>query len=372
MTWSAWHAKSQELAISAHAQLKLGNTEEAFALFAEAGEAENQALKALDHSKQRTLGITAVSAVSLWFKGRQLRAAENCAVEWLASGMLPKFASEQLKALLQAIWTSQAMRDANVSFLPGQVLIAVKGGQTIPGGAPLDLILEKVQTVQALFFRTIEHLKDLPHRKRGGPPHEIQEACKPWLLQAPPGSYQFSVAIQQPAQADFFKDESPHPTLVAQHFLSILQASSESPNEHLKELVPSDEYRSTFLKLTRNLAPTGKRYSEIVIRSSDDLQRVSLGIESRRTINHVLRPPPTKPQGESEEHVELHGILRALDLNKDWLELLMDTETLRVNGLSEAVDDLIGPMVNRTVTVRAIRRSGKTIRYEFLDIEGDD
>jgi hypothetical protein len=41
-------------------------------------------------------------------------------------------------------------------LLPGQVFFSVKGGDVVTGGAPLDLIVEKVQTIQPIFYRTIE------------------------------------------------------------------------------------------------------------------------------------------------------------------------------------------------------------------------
>jgi hypothetical protein len=44
----------------------------------------------------------------------------------------------------------------------------------------------------------------------------------------------------------------------------------------------------------------------------------------------------------------------------------MDGRLVRVNGLAEAVDDVIGPMVNRKVVVQ-VRRQGK--RFGFFDIE---
>jgi hypothetical protein len=252
------------------------------------------------------------------------------------------------------------------------VLVAVRGGQTISGGAPLDLIVEKVQTVQALFYRTIEHIKGYPHRKRGAPSHEIQEACRPWLLQAPPGSYQFSVAIQEPKQPDFFKDAGPNPKEIAHHFMSILRATSENPSLELPKLIPSEEYRTTFLKLARNLSPTGKNFSEVEVRASDEVHGVSLGSESRKVINRVLRPPEKRIESGEYEEIELRGILRALDLERDWLEIVIENEPVRIDGLSEAVDDVIGPMVNRAVVVRVSRRIGKTSRPKFLDIESDD
>ena len=229
MSWLSWHEKSEQLASEAHALLRKGDLDHAMNLFREAAEAENQALLAVDVTKARTLGVTTVSAVSLWFKARNYAEAEKLTIrDWPRTTCL-SLLSVSCEAYFTAIWNSQAMKSAGVSFLPGQVIVSVKGGDIITGGAPLDLIVEKVQTVQALFYRTIEFLKGMPHRKRGAPSAEIQEACRPWLLQAPAGSYQFSVVIQEPRQADFFKDAGPKADQVAYHFLSILKATSEDP-----------------------------------------------------------------------------------------------------------------------------------------------
>lgn len=371
MSWLVWHEESEKLASEAHVSVRRGEREQAKRLFAKAAEAESNALLALDRSKTRTFGITAVSAVSLRYKANHVLEAEKLALQCLASNELPAFATEQIRTLLQTIWAELAMHAAGLSFLPGQVLVSVKGGQTIPGGAPLDLIVEKVQTVQALFFRTIEFLKGIPHRKRGAPSLDIQEACRPWLLQTAPGSYQFAVAVQEPRQPDFFKDAGPQAEEVAHHFLAILKASSEDPASELPKLVPAKDYRSTFLKLARNLAPTGKNFSQIEVRSTDDIKGgVSLGPENRKSINQVLRPPQTHFEVDAEPEIELRGILRGLHLEKDWLELLIEGQIVHVDELPEAVDDVIGPMVNRPVKVQA--RRTKKDRYRFTDIETDD
>jgi hypothetical protein len=371
VSWLSWHERSERLASDAHVYARRGDHEGALRLFAEAAAAESRALDELDASKSRTLGITSVSAVSLWFKAHEFSRAEQLALRCLSSLKLPQFAVDQARALLQAIWTAQAMGDASVSFLPGQVFVAVRGGQTVTGGAPLDLIVEKVQTVQALFYRTIEFMKHVPHRKRGAPSIEIQEACRPWLFQAPAGSYQFSVAIQEPQQPDFFKDAGPQPEQVAVHFMSILKASSEDPTDQLPELVHSEEYRSTFLKLARNLAPTGKNFSQVEVRSADETQGISLGPENRKEINLALRPQGSKTETQEKTSTELRGVLRALNLEKDWLEVLLtDGQIVHVDGLNEAVDDVIGPMVNRPVIVQVKRKPRG--RWQFQDIEPED
>jgi hypothetical protein len=66
----------------------------------------------------------------------------------------------------------------------------------------------------------------------------------------------------------------------------------------------------------------------------------------------------------------LKGVLRALDLDDDWLEVAVDGKTERVKGVGEAVDDLIGPMVNREVNVRV--QPGPRKSLLFVDIEVDE
>jgi hypothetical protein len=365
MSWLSWHEMSERFASDAHVAGRRGDRSQALSLFRRAAEAESKALEELDHSKRRTLGITAVSTVSLWFKAEELSKAERVAMLWFTSDQLPPFAVSQLRQLVQSIWTSQAMHDAGVSFIPGQVIVSVKGGQTVVGGAPLDLIVEKVEAVQALFYRTIEYLKGIPHRRRGGPAQEIREACRPWLFQTQPGSYQFSVAVQEPRQPDFFKEAGPRPEQVAEHFMSVLKATSEDPVGLMPELVPAEDYRSTFLKLARNLAPTERSFGAVEVREAGDLSPVILVPETRTTINSVLRHKGLAGDKATEAQ-ELHGVLRALHLDKDWLVLSTDGGPVQINGLAEAVDDVIGPMVNRKVVVQ-VQRHGR--RLNFFDIE---
>jgi hypothetical protein len=61
--------------------------------------------------------------------------------------------------------------------------------------------------------------------------------------------------------------------------------------------------------------------------------------------------------------------LRALDLDNDWLEVSTDGKPVKVKGVGETVDDVIGPMVNHNVVVRAMR---KRRSYSFIDIEQEE
>jgi hypothetical protein len=341
------------------------------ALFARAARAEEEALHQLDVAeKPRTYGITAVSAVALWYKAQELSLAEHLAHRILAIPAIPAFAAEQLRELLQAVWNDAAQLAADVSFIPGQVMVSVQGGEVVRGGAPLDLVVDKVQTIQALFYRTAEFLKKVPLRRKGPVPRDIQDLCRPWLFQSVPGSYQFAVAIQGPKQGDLFDEHKPDPRLVASTFLLVLEGAAGDPLVALPTIVPDKEYRGTFLKLTRNLAPSGRVFTRMEIRASQDQTPIVLTPDSRKMISQTIRAegpqeaiPPT-----STERV-LRGILRAVHLDKDWLELTVDTQPVRVSGVGETVDDVIGPMVNHQVTVHAIADQKGVYRFKDIELE---
>lgn len=371
MSWVEPHSESERLAAEAEAAVRGGNISLARSLYAQAAEAEEAALGALDRTKIRTLGISAVSAASLRYKAGQHHLAELAAYNWLASGTLPDFALVQLKDLLETVWSESAREDAGVRFAPGQVIVSVKGGEVIRGGAPLDLIVEKVQIVQALFYRTAELLRGLPHRRRGSPSQEIQEMFRPWLFQTAPGSYQFTVAVQEPRQPDMFRTGEPTSADLAGHFLKILRASAEDPEEALPHVVPDENYLPTFLKLTRNLAPTGKTFDQLEVRARPEDRPIILMPATRQAIGEAVRKT-TRPQADTANLPEelVHGVLRAVHLDEDWLEVAVEGQALKIVEVGEAVDDVIGPMVNRPVVLRIMRDARG--RRLFRDIEPEE
>lgn len=369
MTWAELHSESEKLATEAQLSFLARKYSEARQLYKRAADLEKRALDLLDVSKTRTRGITAVSAVALYFKSGEYPVAEQIAYAMLADAGIPEFAHGDLRTLVQAIWTENTKKEAQVSFLPGQVLVSVKGGEVITGGAPLDLIVDKVQTIQSMFYRTIEFLNGVALRRRGRPTKELQESCRPWLFQSAPGSYQFSVAIQKPSQQDFFKQDL-EPEQVASHFLQIVSASSTGNSEELAKVVPDEGYRNTFLKLTRNLAPTGKNFERIEFRSSGEIRPVAVGTEARSTINQQLHKKGEESASRDDTPEELKGVLRAVHLDEDWLDVVVNGQSLHVVGLQDAIDDLIGPMVNRTVHVRVLRTPQQKLK--FVDIELTD
>lgn len=375
MTWDGHHSESEKLASDASTASRSGNAPLAEELYRLAAAEEAAAFTDLPQGKARTRGITAVSSVALSYKGRDYATAAHLAHGYLAGGALPSFAEAQLRDLLQAIWTAESAEKAGVRFFPGDVLVSIKGGQVIHGGAPLDLIVQKVEGIQSILFRTVEMLLQKPLRRRGAPPADIQSMFQPWLFQAPAGSYQFAVRMREPEQRNLWEEDRLKAGHVTTTFLKVLQASAEDPEAALPAVVPNNEYRGVFLSLSRNLAPTGKRFERLEVRdaSSPDEPAITLAAGTRRELSTALRKLRPAGEGEAPEHsVAITGILRALHLDRDWLEIAT-TETapqhIRIDGAGDALDDVVGPMVNRRVVVTAVLHGKKHV---YRDITLDE
>ena len=363
MSWIEYHTVSERLASEAQSALREGRQQEALDLYARAANAEELAVADLDTAKVRTLGVSSVSAVSLYYKAAKFDRAEEVAARWLGFDALPAFAREQLRNLLQSIWSEQTRNNADVQFAQGQVLVSVQGGEVVSGGAPLDLIMDKVKTVQSLFHRPASlTVRTSP---TGAPKRDIQDSCRPWLFQTAPGSYQFAVAIQKEYQQNFLKPV-PSPEDVAECFLRILRVEIEDPEESLTEVVSDSDYRSTFLKLTRNLAPDGESCSKLDVRAVGDPLPISLDLGVRQDLRRVIQKVKQGTETSDVRTESLHGMLRAIHLDNDWLELAAGNERVRVIAVGDEVDDVIGPLVNRAVVVHVSIVGGKR---RFLDIE---
>jgi hypothetical protein len=374
MSWIEFHQESERLASAAEEAIRTNRLSDAERLYRDAAEKERAAFGDIEPDKARTRGITAVSVVALAYKGKAFRMAQDFAYAVLREARLPEFAITDIRNLLQTIWTEEAIAAAGVKFSKTDVIVAVRGGEVMTGGAPLDLILRKVEEVRALFYRTVELLMELPLRLRGGPRYEIQQLFRPWLFQAPAGSYQFAVRLESPPQLELGLEARHIPAVeeVTGKFVEILNSAATDPDEALASTVPNPEYRSAFLKLTRNLAPSGKTYAELEIRSQlrPDVGSVVFSADDRKLINQTIKKAIPAVESTEGTDTTFTGILRAVHLDQDWIEVTVRDPTeqhIRIEKAGEAIDDVVGPMINRPVQVDATRTA--TGRLLFKDIQ---
>ena len=383
MSWLVHHTRSEGYASQAEELRRQLESDRAAELYRFAAEAEANALDNLDPSKTRTIGITAVSAVSLYFKAQEFWQARKLAHKWLATDLLPLFAVEELEDLLQVIRFEESRVKSGIQFIEGEVLVSVKGGEILYGAAPLDLVLRKVDQISKIFYRTTEMLLDLPLRKRGSPSQDVKKYCDPWLFQAVPGSYQFSVQVRRPQDHEQLSFPGMSAAAVelrveqiTKKFLDVIRAATQDPEGELVEVVPQEDYRKAFLKSAQDLAPpvTGKTFNQIEIKSSgdDEPRPVILLPETRSVIKEVLnKSEPEPPELPEYKVTSLNGTLRNLHLDDDWIEISINGRSQKIYDAVEEIDDRVGPMVNRRVVAEVLERSDKSVekRYSLRDLQ---
>ena len=79
--------------------------------------------------------------------------------------------------------------------------------------------------------------------------------------------------------------------------------------------------------------------------------------------------PAVQPTGDSEP-VKVTGTLRAINLEEGVIQVrTSDTETIRVSGLKGEAEDVIGPLLNRSVVVDTMKQGSS---YSYVDIDATE
>ena len=345
------HTTAQELSARAAASLAGGRTQEAQNLFAEAAEHEAAALAAVPTDRIRTRSVLAVSVASLLYKGARLDEAERAIFRYLAPGEFEGWADTQLRELLHVVSDERLLMNTLARRYTGEnITVSLRGGEIGAGTGPLDLILEKATAFRSLLYRMAEWVGSYPLRHRGLPPKDLQNLVQARATEAAVGSYKLEIRLTEPVQPRLFEPPRVQPAELSDRLFNFLECLTAGTSKDLEDLVPQSDYRKALLQLTRNIVPGGKRLREVGIyrTKNDRLQSVYLTDALPPRIREVI----PKQELPSEERKSYRGTLRALHLDRNWLELaLEDGGHIKCNTVPDMLDDVVGPMVNRHVLV---------------------
>jgi hypothetical protein len=357
------HAHALELLAAASELRSAGDQARALELLAAAAELERAAMDAVPPSRSRTRSILAVSAVSLMYRAGQLHEAETLAFSLLASGSLTHAGkSSVLDLVIQIQQRDEAT--ALDSALSAEVFrVEMRGSAVKTGGlAPLDAVLVKLQQFRGLAVRVGEWTLHQPLRRSGAPTRSILEQAIPLLSPARIGSYSFDLRFGVPVQQSLFAEASSAGDHISDTFFRVIEVAASKPEE-LATLVPDAGYAPLFLKLVRNLAPTGSQFDEIAITPrTSAAATMYLRPDARAQIQRQLQMSEAPPANEDR----VTGILRGLDLDRRALKVVAPDRTYQCRVESGvALDDEIGPLVNHAVTAVG-RLHGNTFRVRDL------
>ena len=373
MSWLQHHRVSETHADRADLLMRQGDRTAAAREYLAAAEAEHESLQALDPADLRSYGIIAVSTVALYCQAAQFDSALAIAHTCLAIPDLSAFAKTELQDLVQTMWDEAEQEQAGIRLSSKQLDFTLGGDSILRGAAPMELVSANTHRAESFMYRVAEFWAERPFRQQGKPPREIVNTYPLWLVQSAPGSFRFGLAVGSAAEPQLFSTAQSAQDGIVDTALAIIEAGSNDPRAALPEVVGDPRYRLAFLKLLRDFSPTGRRIERLEIGESSSERSVSLTRWTRQNLNAAIREMTAASESaDHEEMITLRGVLRALSLERDWIEVLTDDEPspVKVSGADESIDDRIGPMVNQDVIVTAVKTARGALR--FRDIEPAD
>jgi len=368
------HRRAEELSAQAAVEARSGRRQESWRLYSTAADVEAVALEDIPRESERTRSILSVSVASLLYKARRYDEAELAIFRFLGSGSLTEWASGELRELLEVVADERLLLAQYGRRYSGSALtVSLRGGEIGSGTGPLDLILSKATGFKSIIYRVAEWIGEYPLRVRGSPPPELQHFIQARATEPAYGSYRMEVRLTEPEQQDLFEEVRVQPAEVSDTVFRLFESLTRGTREDVESLVPDRRYRKALLDLCRNVVPGGKRVKEMgLYRSGAD------GVESIYLTSDVgarVRDFTPKPSAEpGRERQTLQGTLRALHLDRNWLEVTIESgKHIRCDTLPDMLDDVVGPMVNNEVRVsgqmRTHRRSERLLVDEIELVE---
>ena len=221
-------------------------------------------------------------------------------------------------------------------------------------------------------------LLEKPFRRHGGPAIDIQVDVQGMAV--PSASRQLPICGSGSGASAEHSWESERPKIdqIDRHILSSPSGKRNQPLGRSRLMSSrTNSTREAFLNLSRNLALRERHSERLDVRDAGTPGKVvaSFAAETRQELNAAIRrakPPRTTSTTDTPETIR--GTLRALHLDQDWLEVTAAYYLFKgpqdSNRPVEALDDVVGPMVNRLVNVSVVRRGreGYLSRYRARGI----
>lgn len=271
--------------------------------------------------------------------------------------MLPS-ARVELVSLLQATWDAKAVLASGFEYAAGsEIWVSLRDGEIGSGTAPVETALHYLTSFNSIVNRTAELESGAPFRVRGAPSKEIRDIVLARATQPVAGSYRFSIRLADPKQPRLLPDDKPlvRTKSVATSFIEIVRCVASADIDQMRALVPDDQYRGAMMRLVRNVIPLGKAVGEVEVAiGGEPEKRVLLFPDQRSFVTQAIK---TMTSGEGSEASDIVGTLRAVHLDKNWIEIALDNGARQiVRTKHDTLDEVIGPFVNRRVRATVSRQ----------------
>lgn len=223
---------------------------------------EKQAADALLHDlgAEPTRSVLFRSAAALARDCGLFTEAEKLIYKGLA-GQPPAEIVGELQDLLEQVSFHRHLELRGVELGEEEVQMAISGKSVGFGMAPTNVVLTRVQSTEALLYRTAERKSMRPYRDRGR--RDTQLAQNLELYMSVPRAACFAVTFRVGGSPQQFLPGFSPTEEVIDELLDCLQLYTQGDESQLKERIQEDAYYRNFVGLARSLQPDGAKVNMV-------------------------------------------------------------------------------------------------------------
>lgn len=361
------------LIVRAEAHLASGEIDAARQIFGDAAREQEAFVRSLPPERMRTWATFSLSAATLYYRAQEIDRAARIAHAALASESVDAYCADRLEELLSRIRSERVLAELGVTLSERPITVTFRGGSIVEGLAPADRVDTAIHAVLSISRRLAAYRSGLDLSR--APQPQLTERYRAWISEPAVGSYRIDLYLSGPSQLSFDLDTSmpgPDASKVIDDTLTVIARAVRHDTAPMSEVVDNEAYRSTILRLVRNVVPDGRDVGEVELRLAGDAKEhaVALRPNDRDPVNELIRAerPPRSPANGAEV-VTIRGTLRAVDLDSRRLRLDQPDGAKAELKLPEYIaDDVLGPLLNRRVAVR-VYPNPRAARLVVQDIE---
>ena len=363
-TTHEFHDQAMDLAERALLERLRGNAEEAFRLFSQALRLELSALEGLEPSVEPTYSVLHRSAATLALDCNEVRLAEQLATKALAYEP-PIEIAEELRDVLERTNFQRHLQLKGIQLHDDELQLSLAGKAVQLGLIAWDEVSGRIDRVGKLLQRLVERQENRPFREGGPPSKTIREGYRLHVSTPRASSFAMTLKIMR---ADGQQYLPGHVSKTVDEFMDLMELIGRSrvSNEEIQERIPEPPYLRNFLGVARTIAPDGDEISQVGFTLVRGNQQRTVSVTKLRLELPLPSPALAEPGGE--QSMEIEGILRFADATgqENRIRIVVDSgRPLSVRVPEGLMDDIVRPMWNHRVSVKALRK-GRVIELQDI------
>ncbi len=365
------HNQAMDLAERAFVAKHEGHPERFLHLSREAFVLEAQAagLVAGNLEAEPTRSVLHRSAATLAFDCGEFREAERL-VSVALGGNPPVDIAEELRDLLEQVYFARHLAVRQVQLQDGQIQLSLTGSEVGLGITLMDILLERLQDIERIIYRTVERLMRKEFRERGSAQQAIQEGYKLYALVPRLGSFAMTLQLGRQMTLPGLDLSVTVVEDVVDNF-TLLNTGQE---DALQARINDPAYYRNFLALAKRIAPDGEKVRMVGLTTTNN--GIDHGVAINRPRHTITGVPGQSLVLDNPSKVKIIiGRLRHADETSSTNVIKLVDENNKKHPIivpEGMMNDIVRPLWGELVQVTGIQQGKRLQLNDIVPFDGND